>query len=365
MKILICPDKFKGSLSAPQVCDAIEAGVRKKYPDAEIIKAPLADGGEGTAEILTKLGKGKMVKARVHGPLFEEIEAEYGRAGIAAVSIIEMASASGLHLVPEEKRNPLETTTLGTGELIAHAIEHGRQQDARIVLCVGGSATNDAGIGMAAALGFKFYCGTELLSPVGKNLVRIDRIESPPARLRVTVLCDVTNPLFGPNGAAYVYGPQKGATPAALELLDQGLRNFEKVARETFGKSPDFPGAGAGGGIAGGASVFFNFDVRSGAEFVMSLYGLKEKIQMADLVITGEGKIDRQTLAGKVVANVAKYAAGKKVVAVCGTCELRKNEMQKLGISEVISLVDPFISPEEAMQNAGAIITQKMATFAL
>ncbi|MEJ0030292.1 MAG: glycerate kinase [Bacteroidota bacterium] len=208
MRVLICSDKFKGSLTASEVCDAIEEGILKKYPDAEIRKLPLADGGEGTADILTEYFHGRKIKVKVHGPLFEPIEAEYGLA--ADIAFVEMAKASGLQLIPKEKRDPLATTTLGTGELIQHAIQNGAT---KIVLGIGGSATNDAGIGMASALGYRFFSGEKLLEPVGKNLIHIDRIESPTAKIDVTALCDVTNPFFGENGAAYIYGPQKGATP--------------------------------------------------------------------------------------------------------------------------------------------------------
>ena len=366
MNILIAPDKFKGSLTASEVCDAVAEGLSKKFPAASIIKLPLADGGEGTAEILTRYFNGTTVKVKVHGPLFEEVEASYGTDGTTA--FIEMASASGLQLLSKEKRNPLETTTFGTGELIRHAIEHGAT---KIVLGIGGSSTNDAGIGMAEALGYKFYDNNRnQLIPVGKNLINIARIEVPKKKfheiarkkIEVTALCDVNNSLFGPNGAAYVYGPQKGADDAAVELLDKGLQNFERVARKTFGKSADFAGAGAGGGIAGGASVFFNLAVRPGTAFVMETLKVQEKIKAADLVVTGEGKIDRQTLAGKVVASVALQAVSfnKKVVAVCGVCELRKNEMEKIGVSGVISLVDPFITPEEAIQNAYKLLVQRV-----
>jgi glycerate kinase len=360
MRILICPDKFKGSLTASEVCDAIEGGLLKKYPDAEIIKLPLADGGEGTMHILTKFFKGNVVKVKVHGPLFEEVEAEYGTDN-ASTAFVEMASASGLQLLKKEKRNPLETTTIGTGELIKHAVDHAAT---KIILGIGGSSTNDAGIGMASALGFRFFSGSDLLIPVGKNLVRIDRIEAPKTKVSVTALCDVNNPLFGPNGAAYIYGPQKGATPEAVELLDRGLINFARVAEKTFGKSPDFPGAGAGGGIAGGASVFFDLTVRSGIGFLMENLNVYKEIEAADLVVTGEGKIDRQTLAGKVVASVAQHASRhlKKIIAVCGVCELRKNEMEKMGISEVVSLVDPFTSPEEAIKNASRLISEKVSS---
>ncbi|MEI9918321.1 MAG: glycerate kinase [Bacteroidota bacterium] len=359
MRVLICPDKFKGSLTASEVCDAAEAGILKKFPDATVIKLPLADGGEGTMQILTNFFHGKIVKLKVHGPLFEEVEATYGTDN-GSTAFIEMASASGLQLLEKEKRNPLETTTLGTGELIRHAIQNGAT---KIVLGIGGSATNDAGIGMASALGYKFFNGDQLLEPIGKNLVHITRIGSPETKIDVIALCDVNNPLFGPNGAAHIYGPQKGATPEAVELLDQGLVNFEKVARKTFGKSADFAGAGAGGGIAGGASVFFNLTVKSGIAFLMESLNVAEEIKKADVIITGEGKIDRQTLAGKVVASVARHSIGKKVIALCGVCELRKNEMEKLGISGVISLVDIFTGPEEAIRNAAPLITQKIATF--
>ncbi len=358
MRILICPDKFKGSLTASEVSDAIEEGIQKKYPNAEIIKLPLADGGEGTARILTQFFKGKTVKVKVHGPLFEEIEAEYGTDN-NTTAFIEMASASGLQLIKKEERDPLETTTLGTGELIKHAIDHGAT---KIILGIGGSSTNDAGIGMASALGFKFFNKKgDLLKPIGRNLIHIERIEAPTLRLDVTALCDVNNPLFGIDGAAFVYGPQKGATPEAVKLLDKGLVNFDKIVRETFGRSADFPGAGAGGGIAGGASIFFNLTVKSGIGFLMETLKLYEQIAAADLVITGEGKIDRQTLAGKVVGRVA--AAGSNVIAVCGVCELTPAETKKMGISQVIPLVDGSTSAHDAIKNARSLIAEKLATF--
>ncbi len=365
MKILIAPDKFKGSLTARQVCDAVAEGVRNKYPDAQITKLPLADGGEGTMRILTEFFKGKIVKAKVPGPLFEYIDAEYGTDNEDG-AFIEMAAASGLELIPKEKRNPLDTTSFGTGQLILHAAQRGAK---RIILGIGGSSTNDAGIGMAEALGYKFLdLGRQPLKPIGRNLVHIESIDkmkvSPLIRnLRVTALCDVNNPLYGPNGAAYVYGPQKGADAAAISLLDQGLMNFERVARRVLGKSADFPGAGAGGGIAGGANVFFNLNVRSGIEFIMATLRVKEQIEAADLIITGEGKIDRQTLSGKVVGTVAKYAldARKKTIAVCGVCELRKNEMEKIGIADVVSLTDHFTPNEAAIANARQLLTERIS----
>jgi glycerate kinase len=316
--------------------------------------------------ILTEYFGGKFVKAKVPGPLFDYVDAEYGTDNDDG-AFIEMASASGLELLPIEKRNPLDTTSFGTGQLILHAAQRGAK---RIILGIGGSSTNDAGIGMAEALGYKFLdLGKKPLKPIGRNLVNIESIDkmkvTPLIRsLRVTALCDVNNPLYGPNGAAYIYGPQKGADAAAVSLLDQGLMNFERVAKRTFGKSADFPGAGAGGGIAGGANVFFNLNVRSGIEFIMGTLRVKEQIESADLIITGEGKIDRQTLAGKVVGTVAKYAsdARKKTIAVCGICELRKNEVEKIGISDVISLTDPFTTPENAIANARQLLIDRVAS---
>jgi glycerate kinase len=356
MRILICPDKFKGSLTASQVCDAIEEGISKKYPHAKIIKLPLADGGEGTSRILTSFFKGKTIRLKVHGPLFEDVEAEYGTDN-NTTAFIEMASASGLQLIPEKKRDPMETTTLGTGELIADALKLGCK---KIILGIGGSATNDAGIGMASVLGFKFFDEHgALLSPVGKNLASIRRIEAPDERIDVVALCDVNNPLYGANGAAYIYGPQKGATPESVEILDQGLRNFERVVQETFQRSADFSGAGAGGGIAGGASIFFNLEVRSGIEFIMETLNVHEEIRKADLIITGEGKIDHQTLSGKVVGQVARQGA-QKVIAICGICEIAPAD---LGIAGVISLVNNSTKTAEAIRNAYSLIAQKMAIF--
>lgn len=356
MKILICPDKFKGSLTASQVCDAIEKGIVNKYPHAQISKLPLADGGEGTTRILTQFFKGETVRVKVHGPLFEEVEAEYGTDG-KKTAFIEMANASGLQLLRPEQRDPLETTTLGTGELIAHAISRGCD---KVILGIGGSATNDAGMGMASALGFSFFDAEgNLLSPVGKNLIRIARIEAPGApRLNVVALCDVNNPLFGPNGAACIYGPQKGATPEGVAFLDEGLRNFENVVRKTFQRSADFPGAGAGGGIAGGASIYFNLDIRSGIRYLMEILEVEREIRSADLVITGEGKIDQQSLSGKVVGEILglSKALGKEIIAVCGVYELEEKPFSK-----VISLVDATTTPDYAVKHAAGLIASRVS----
>lgn len=366
MKILICPDKFKGSLTAREVCDAVGAGLARLSTRFVVESVPLADGGEGTCELLTSWHGGHQVALQVTGPLFTPVTARYGVSSDGATAFIEMAEASGLSIIPAEERNPLITTSFGTGELIADALNRGARN---IVLGVGGSATNDAGIGMASALGFEFYdAGGELLKPSGENLIHIrhigmDHRHPELARARITALCDVTNPLYGPDGAAYVYGPQKGADKVAVELLDAGLRNFRRVAHKHLGTSVDFPGAGAAGGLGAGARVFLNATIQKGVDHIIQSTGLDERICMADVVITGEGRLDSQTFSGKVVSEVLKLAEkrGKPVIAICGSCDLSEDETLAKGIARVISLVDNDTSSESAIQNAATYIARKVA----
>jgi glycerate kinase len=366
MKVLIAPDKFKGSLTAIQACEAIRDGVLLKYPGAEVHLVPLADGGEGTCELLTLHTGGQMITEHVAGPRFEKVQATYGLSDDGRTAFIDSAKASGLVLLPNEKRDPRLTTTLGTGELIANALSHGASI---IVLGIGGTATNDAGIGMAATLGYKFLdASNRMLEPVGKNLRLISAIDPSGAlkllqRATFVALCDVNNPLYGPRGAAFTYAPQKGASPEVVDELDLGLRNFEAVVMNSLQLAADFPGAGAGGGLASGAKVFLNASIRRGMDYIMDVTHLEEKIRRSDLVITGEGKIDTQTLSGKVVGTVSAVAqrAGKTVVAVCGVCELREIELSKMGISRVITLTDPFTDADQAMRNAGEIVRRRVA----
>ena len=366
MKILICPDKFKGSLTAREVCDAVGAGLARLPPRFVIQSVPLADGGEGTCELLTSWHGGNQISLQVTGPLFSPVTARYGVSSDGATAFIEMAEASGLSILRPEERNPLITTSVGTGELIADALKRGVRD---IVLGIGGSATNDAGIGMASALGFEFYgAGGELLTPTGENLIHIrhigsDHVHPKLGTARITALCDVTNPLYGPDGAAYVYGPQKGADKVAVELLDAGLRNFRRVAHKHRRISVDFPGAGAAGGLGAGARVFLNAVIRKGIDHVIESTGLDEKIRLADVVITGEGRLDWQTFSGKVVSEVLKLAEkrSKPVIAICGSCELTEEETLARGIARVISLVDDDTSSESAIQNAATQIARKVA----
>ncbi|HEX8037555.1 MAG TPA: glycerate kinase, partial [Chryseosolibacter sp.] len=281
-------------------------------------------------------------------------------------AFIEMAVASGLALLKPEERNPLLTSTIGTGELIVGALSQGV---GKIVLGLGGSATVDAGIGMASALGYRFLDSDgEELKPVGENLIHVRSIDAGAvsARLRnvrVVALCDVTNPLSGPDGAAYVYGPQKGGSQPALDLLDAGLRNIRRMVKKYLGVSADFPGAGAAGGLGAGARVFLNASIEKGITYILRSARLEEQIRDADLVITGEGKIDSQTFSGKVVSEVTRLAvaSGKPVMAICGKCELAEGEWQSHGVGKLISLVDNGITAETAMKEASSLITRKIA----
>lgn len=365
MNILIAPDKFKGSLTAKEVCDAIASGLKQTNPNLNIVSIPMADGGEGTCELLTQYFDGNVISAHITGPDFIKITAEYGISKDGSTAFIEMAKASGLQLLRPENRNPLFTTTLGTGELIKNALDRGVL---KILMGIGGSATNDAGIGMAHALGFEFLdSDNKSLKPFGENLVQLHSIRTNHIHPRIkevefTALCDVDNPLFGSNGAAYIYAPQKGANEKAVKLLDDGLRNFETVIQKTFKISANFPGAGAGGGLPGGAKAFLNISILRGMDYIMKATDLEVKIQQADLIITGEGKIDQQTLAGKVVMEIGKLGLkhNKRVVAIAGKCELRNLELQKIGIKEVISLMDDEVSENEAITNAHRLIQEKV-----
>jgi glycerate kinase len=368
VNILIAPDKFKGSLSANEVCDAIKVGILKRYPDAIITSVPLADGGEGIVDVLINLFNGSLRTLTVKGPLFESITSQYGISQDGKTAFIEMAKASGLLLLPKEKRNPLYTTSYGTGELIKDALNQGVR---KIILGIGGSATNDAGIGMASALGVDFFDHKkESIKPIGASLLSLHsftttHIHPSIKNIDLIALCDVDNPLYGFNGAAFIYGPQKGADEQTVQLLDEGLRNFENVIAKQTGVQANFPGAGAGGGIASGVKVFMNGEIRKGIEYVIEATHLEEKIRAADLIITGEGKIDEQTRSGKVVEAVARLGKqfNKEVIAVCGQLELSDQETKKMGISKVISLTDSSTNHEKAMIHAVKIIQEKLAEY--
>ncbi len=344
MKIVIAPDSFKGSLTAVEVSDAIDAGIKSAISTAYTVKVPMADGGEGTVECLVNATGGKVLKESVIGPLGEDVEASYGILGDGSTAVIEMAAASGLPLVPEEKRNPMITTTYGTGQLIKAALDHGCK---KIIIGIGGSATNDGGAGMAQALGVRLiddkgeeigFGGAEL-----KRIAKID-ISSLDKRVYATeilVASDVKNPLCGPNGASAVYGPQKGATPQMVKELDKALAHFAEIIKRDLGKDvKDIPGAGAAGGLGAGLIAFLDAKLRPGIELVMESVGFEDIVKDAFLVITGEGKIDRQTVYGKVPVGVAKISKKYNipVLAVAAVLEEEPEFFKPYGIDFVFEI---------------------------
>ena len=359
MKVLIAPDKFKGTLTATQVCDYIESGLLQTSSRLMIRKIPLADGGEGTLDVFLENTGGIKILKEVHDPLMRAHKAYYGLSGDGKIAFVELAQASGLVLLTKQERNPLRTSTLGTGELFVHAIESGVK---KIIVGIGGSATNDAATGALHALGFRFLDGSgREVTPNGENLRLIRKVDSTLVHpslesVEFIAMCDVTNPLYGELGAAYVYAPQKGASDKEVAVLDQGLRNFAEIARHYSGLDLQLvKGAGAGGGFAGGMKSFVNAQLMPGTEVIFQVTGLEEAVQWADLVITGEGKLDRQSLHGKLVGGVGELAMkfDKPMLAVCGVSELSRSDSDRLGITEVFSLVDN-VGAQEAMQSAGA-----------
>ncbi len=357
MKIVIAPDSFKESLSAMQVADAIEAGMREVWPDDTYVKVPVADGGEGTVQAMIDATGGRRVDVRVTGPLGQTVDAFYGVSGDLAV--IEMAAASGLEGVPPDLRDPRTATSRGTGELILSALDAGARH---FVLGVGGSATNDGGAGMLQALGVRLLdAAGEDLGPGGAELARLDRIDVSKLDPRVReaefrIACDVDNPLVGPRGASAVFGPQKGATPAMVAQLDAALAHYADVIRHDLDEDiAQRPGAGAGGGIAAAMVVFLQGQLRPGVEIVTEAVGLDTAVRDADLVVTGEGRIDGQTVHGKTPMGVAHVARrhGKPVVAIGGSLAADADAVHDHGIEVVVAAVARPCSVAEALA-AGA-----------
>lgn len=345
MNFLIAPDKFKGSLSASEVCDAVSDAILEINSFHKIEKIPLADGGEGTFEILVNHFDGRIKKVSVLDPLHRPIIAEYGLSKDGTQAFIEMAKASGLQLLKEDERNPLHNSTIGTGQLILDALNEGVTH---ITLGIGGSATNDAGIGLAHALGYRFLnIEKVLLKPVGKSLSEINQIDKTNVdgrlhKVKFTILCDVDNPLYGPTGAAQVYAPQKGTSEEMVSILDAGLKHFAEFAMNSYSIDLNFPGAGAAGGLGAGARIFFNATLRKGIDFISEVTHLETKIKASDIVITGEGKVDHQTFSGKVVAHVLSLAKRheKTVFILCGQCSLSSDEIKELGANRIITLAN-------------------------
>lgn len=362
MKVLVAPDKFKGSLSAKQVASAIKKGIVRAMPNAVVEVCPMADGGEGMVEALLESLDGKRKEVVVTGPMGEKVnKAGYGILP-GSIAAIEMSSAAGLWMVPEGKRNPMLATTYGVGELIRDALAEGVK---KIILGIGGSATNDGGTGMAKALGVRFISDHgEELGYGGQILARIRKIDmrgldAGMRNVEILAACDVTNPLYGENGAAYVYAPQKGANSKMIRELDDGLRNFAWVIKNDLGMDvADIPGAGAAGGIGAGLVAFLGARLIPGVEIVAETVGLREKMRGADVVVTAEGKIDGQTLSGKTPFGVARIAKemGIPVIAFAGSVKEDAHSFHDNGIVAMFSISDGPISLDESMKKAEELL---------
>ena len=358
MKFVIAPDKFKGSLTGFEFCDAVEEGLLMVFNDAEILKKPLADGGDGTMEVAKHYIKGETVTITVNDPLFRPINASYLYSDETKIAYIEMAEASGLKLLNVDEFDCMETTTLGTGELIYDALEKGATE---IILGIGGSATNDGGMGMANALGFRFLDEKGLeLSPIGKHLSKVKTIDDSNKHhrldgVKVKVACDVTNPFYGLQGAAYIYGAQKGASEYEIIFLNQGLCNFAEIIKNRYEIDlQKVSGSGAAGGVGGGALVFLNGELISGNNLVKELADFDNAINGADWIITGEGQLDEQTLSGKTIDGVVKSAKSKNipVAALCGSVSISVAQQQKFGLNYVASIVRGISTLNQAMEQS-------------
>jgi glycerate kinase len=362
MRILIAPDSFKNALSALEVARSLKTGLLKVFPDAEIQLLPMADGGEGTVEALIDATGGQIISTRVHDPLMRPIESSFGITGDGVTAVIEMASASGIQLITPDERDPWITSTFGTGELIHAALDRGCRD---IILGIGGSATNDCGMGMAMALGVAFldqagkpvdHGGGVLGEVAAIDLSGLDeRIRD----TRVTVACDVTNPLTGPDGAAHVYAPQKGADPEMVRKLDSNLKKFAVLISQQLGKDVEkIPGAGAAGGLGAGLIAFLDGELVEGISAIAAKTGLETAVAGADLVITGEGRIDSQTQYGKTPFGVAQVARkhDKRVIAVAGTIGEGGEELYEKGFDAIISIIDRPLALEEAIKETKALL---------
>ena len=358
MKVVIAPQAFKGSISALEVAAALAEGVRRAVPDAEIDLVPVADGGDGTLETLVEATGGEVRAAAVTGPLGDTVEADWGALGDGRTAVIEMARTSGLALTPPEKRDPLAATTYGLGEVIGRALDAGFRS---FIVGIGGSATNDAGAGMAQALGVRLLDARQRdLPPGGAALARLEHIDvsglDPRARESTfSVACDVNNPLTGPEGASAVYGPQKGATPEMVAQLDAALSHFAEVVRRDLGKSiSQIAGAGAAGGLGGGMVAFLDGGLRAGVDIVLDAVDLRSHLEGADLIITGEGQLDYQTVYNKAPVGVARLAKARRipVIAISGSLGTGFADVHEHGIDAALAITPAPITLEESSRQA-------------
>jgi len=362
MRVVVAPDSYKGSVSALGVAEAIERGVRAVFPHAEVVKVPIADGGEGTVDALVVATGGRLQERTVRGPLGEPVRARWGILGGGETAVIEMAAASGLPLVPRERRDPRVATTYGTGELVRAALDAGLS---RLVVGIGGSATNDGGTGLARALGVRVLDAAGADLPEGgaalARLARIDLTGLDPrlARAQVVVACDVDNPLCGARGASAVYGPQKGATPEMVKELDAALARYAEVARAATGRDvAGLPGAGAAGGLGAGLLFFTPARLRPGVGIVLETTGFDALVRGADLVVTGEGRTDFQTAMGKAPVGVAAAAKehGVPVVCLSGGLGQGADDVLAKGIDALASIVPGPMPLEECVARGAELI---------
>ncbi len=358
IRVLVAPQAFKGSLSPLEAARGIAEGIRAAWPEAEVDLAPVADGGDGTVDALVLATGGRKLRVKTVDPLGRPIEAEIGVLGDGRTAVVEMAQASGLARLRPEERNPLVTTTYGTGLLIRAALDAGFR---RIIVGIGGSATNDGGAGMLQALGMGLFDREgRPIPPGGQGLLALDRIDPSGldprlAEAEIIVASDVTNPLCGPEGAAAVYGPQKGATPQMVRLLDEALAHFAAVVRRDLGKDvAQVPGAGAAGGLGAGLLLLPNVRIRPGAEVVFEAVGIDTRLARADLVLTGEGAVDRSTAFGKTPARLAERARayGRPLVILTGRLGPGYEQLYPLGVGAVVPIVPGPVGEAEAMARA-------------
>ncbi|PXV63405.1 glycerate kinase [Halanaerobium congolense] len=362
MRILVAPDSFKGSLTAMEAAKNIKKGINSYDSKIDVELLPMADGGEGTVQSLVDATNGEIIEKEVNGPLGNKVKAFYGLLGDQKTAVIEMAAASGLPLVPEGKKNPLKTTTYGTGELIASALDAGAQ---KIIIGIGGSATNDAGVGMAQAL------GAEILDAEGQQIdfgggnldkiekINLDKLDSRLQDVEVVVACDVDNPLYGKNGAAYVYAPQKGADPEMVKILDQNLRHFNQIAIKELNKDINkIPGAGAAGGLGAGLVAFLDAELKAGVDIVLDIIDFESYLKDVDLVITGEGMLDGQSIYGKTPVGVSRSAAKKDipVIAIAGTLGEGVEKILDYGINSYFSIIDRPAELKEIIEESPELL---------
>ena len=360
MKLLFASDSFKGTLTSDQTIELLTKAAEEVFGSCETSGVPVADGGEGTTDAVVKARSGEIITVPVHGPLMEMEQGFYGRLSDTE-AILEMAAASGLPMVPEEKRNPLNTTTYGTGELLKAALNAGYTE---IAIAIGGSATNDGGMGFASALGIRFLDQDgQVLEGRGEDLEKVAHIDMSgldPAvqKAHFTVMCDVTNPLCGPDGATYTFGKQKGGTPEILDRLEKGMQNYRDVIIREFGINPDeIKGSGAAGGLGTALKVFLHAEMKSGIETVLDLIDFDARLEGVDLVVTGEGRTDWQSCFGKVMQGVGDRSAKHQVpvAALCGGLGPDYEKIYAHGVSSIMTTVDGPMPLKEALDNASEL----------